>query len=98
MRSKMMFLAVVSLFICVTASGQEQGQTRVAEAPATDTIAKDIPGVISGGTRIQVGIASVPGHGAPGETGPGTEGPIAFREGTMLFCETILWRAAKVDT
>src|SRR5437899_10986767 len=96
MRSKMMFLAVVSLFICVTASGQEQGQTRVAEAPATDTIAKDIPGVISGGTRIQVVIASVPGHGAPGVAVQGTEGPIALPDGTMVFCETILGRVAKV--
>jgi gluconolactonase len=81
----------------MTASSQEQGQTRAAEAPATDTIAKDIPGVIKGGTRIQVVIASVPGHGAPGVVVQGTEGPIALPDGSMVFCETILGRVARVD-
>jgi gluconolactonase len=93
-----MILTLVSLLISITASGQEQGQTRAAESPATETIAKDIPGVISGGTRIQVVIASVPGHGAPGVTVQGTEGPIALPDGTMVFCETILGRVAKVDS
>jgi gluconolactonase len=92
-----MILTLVSLLISITASGQEQGQTRAAEAPATETMAKDIPGVIKGGTRIQVVIASVPGHGAPGVTVQGTEGPIASPDGTMVFCETILGRVAKVD-
>jgi sugar lactone lactonase YvrE len=92
-----MILTLVSLLISVTASGQEQGQTRAAEPPATETIAKDIPGVIRGGTKIQVVIASVPGHGAPGVTVQGTEGPIALPDGTMVFCETILGRVAKVD-
>jgi sugar lactone lactonase YvrE len=92
-----MILTLVSLLISVTASGQEQGQTRAAEPPATETIAKDIPGVIRGGTKIQVVIASVPGHAAPGVTVQGTEGPIALPDGTMAFCETILGRVAKVD-
>ena len=92
-----MILTLVSLLISVTASGQEQGQTRAAEPPATETIAKDIPGVIRGGTKIQVVIGSVPGHGAPGVTVQGTEGPIALPDGTMVFCETILGRVAKVD-
>ena len=92
-----MILTLVSLLISITASGQEQGQTRAAEPAATETMAKDIPGVISGGTRIQVVIASVPGHGAPGVTVQGTEGPIALPDGTMVFCETILGRVAKVD-
>src|SRR5437899_12228449 len=92
-----MILTLVSLLISVTASGQEQGQTRAAETPATETIAKDIPGVIRGGTKIQVVIGSVPGHGAPGVTVQGTEGPIALPDGTMVFCETILGRVAKVD-
>jgi gluconolactonase len=85
------------LFISVTALSQQQGQARPAETPPTDTIAKEIPGVIGGGTKIQVIIASVPGHGAPGVTTQGTEGPIALPDGTMVFCETILGRIAKVD-
>jgi gluconolactonase len=92
-----MILAAVSLLFSVADSSQEQSQARPAEAPATDTIAKDIPGVIKGGTKIQVVIASVPGHGAPGVAVQGTEGPIALPDGTMVFCETILGRVAKVD-
>jgi gluconolactonase len=98
MGSKRMILAAVFLLIPMAAFSQEQGQTRPAEAPATDTVAKEIPGVISGGTKIQVVIASVPGHGAPGVTTQGTEGPIALPDGTMVFCETILGRVAKVAT
>src|SRR4029077_10686984 len=102
MKSRINILAAVSFLFSVTvisatAFGQEQGQTRPAEAPATSTMAKDIPGVIKGGTQIQVVIASVPGHGTPGVAVQGTEGPIALPDGTMVFCETILGRVAKVD-
>jgi gluconolactonase len=97
MRLKAMFLAGVCFLISVTAASQEQGQPRPAEASATDTTAKDIPGVIKGGTKIQVVIASVPGHGLPGVVTQGTEGPIALRDGTIVFCETNLGRVASVD-
>ena len=97
MRWKLTILAVVSLFSSVTAFSQGQGQTRAPEAPPTDTVAKDIPGVIKGGTRVQVVIASVPGHGDPGVVVQGTEGPIALPDGSMVFCETVLARVAKVD-
>src|ERR1700730_168277 len=96
MKLKAIILALLALSICGRLPGQEQGQ-RPAEAPPTDTVAKDIPGVIKGGTKIQVVIASVPGHGAPGVAVQGTEGPIALPDGTMVFCETILGRVAKVD-
>jgi gluconolactonase len=97
MRLRATILAVVSVLIYVTGLSQEQTQTRPAEAPATETIAKDIPGVIKGGTRIHVVIASVPGHGTPGVAVQGTEGPIALPDGTMVFCETALGRVARVD-
>jgi gluconolactonase len=97
MRWKLTILAVVSLFSSVTAFSQGQGQTRAPEAPPTDTVAQDIPGVVKGGTRVQVVIASVPGHGAPGVVVQGTEGPIALPDGSMVFCETVLGRVAKVD-
>lgn len=97
MKSRIASLAAVCLLISANALGQEQGQSRPAEAPPTDTIAKDIPGVIKGGTQIQVVIASVPGHGTPGVAVQGTEGPIALPDGTMVFCETILGRVARVD-
>jgi gluconolactonase len=97
MRLKAIFLAAVFLSISVRAASQEQGQPRPAEAVVTDTTANDIPGVIKGGTKIQVVIASVPGHGMPGVVTQGTEGPIALPDGTMVFCETNLGRVAKVD-
>lgn len=97
MKWKSMIFAVLPLLICVTGFSQQQNQTRPAEAPATETTAKDIPGVIKAGTKIEVVIASVPGHGNTGVTTQGTEGPIALPDGTMVFCETILGRVAKVD-
>src|SRR5579864_1908503 len=96
MKLKAIILALLALSICERSSAQEQGQ-RPAEAPPTDTLAKDIPGVISGGTKIQVVIAYVPGHGTRGVAVQGTECPIALPDGTLVFCETILGRVAKVD-
>jgi sugar lactone lactonase YvrE len=92
-----MILAAVSLVGSVAVSGQGQGQVRAPEVPPTDTIADDIPGVIKGGTKIEVVIANVAGHGDPGVTLQGTEGPIALPDGTLVFCETILGRIAKVE-
>jgi gluconolactonase len=97
MKSKTILFAMFCLLLCATVRSQRQGETRPAEAPPTNTTANDIPGVIKGGTKIQVVIASVPGHGAPGVAVQGTEGPIALPDGTMVFCETILGRVAKVD-
>src|SRR5437879_13458581 len=97
MRLRVVILAVVSLLISLTAFGHEQSQTGPAEAPATETIAKDIPGVIKGGTKIQVVIASVPGHETPGVAVQGTEGPISLPDGSMIFCETVLGRVARVN-
>jgi gluconolactonase len=93
MNLKAIILAVSAFAIC----GAAAGQARPAEAPPTDTTAKDIPGVIRGGTKIEVVIASVPGHGTPGVAVQGTEGPIALPDGTIVFCETVLGRVAKVD-
>lgn len=97
MRRTAMILAAVSIVGSVAASSQGQGQVRAPEVPPTDTVAEDIPGIIRGGTRIEVVIANVPGHGDPGVTLQGTEGPIALPDGTMVFCETILARVARVE-
>ena len=97
MRWSPMILAAVSLFGSAAALSQGQGQVRAPEVPPTDTIAEDIPGVIRGETNIEVVIANVAGHGDPGVTLQGTEGPIALPDGTMVFCETILARVAKVE-
>src|SRR5687767_3735556 len=96
MRWTAMILAA-ALVGSATALSQAQGQARTPEAPPTDTLAEDIAGVIKGGTKIEVVIANVPGHGDPGVTLQGTEGPIALPDGTMVFCETILARVARVE-
>lgn len=97
MKSHAMLFAGFCFLISVMAPSRQQGQTGPAEAPPINTTAEDIPGVIKGGTRIQVVIASVPGHGAPGVAVQGTEGPIALPDGSMVFCETVLGRVARVD-
>lgn len=97
MKSRTVLFVVFCLLAAVVARSRAQAQTRPAEAPPANTTANDIPGVIKAGTKIQVVIASVPGHGIPGVTTQGTEGPIALPDGTMVFCETNLGRVAKVD-
>jgi gluconolactonase len=97
MRRTLMIVAGVSLLASSAALSQAQGQVSTPEVPPTDTIAEGIPGVIRAGTKIEVVIANVPGHGDPGVTLQGTEGPIALPDGTMVFCETILARIGKVD-
>src|SRR5262245_1667341 len=78
MRWAPMILAAVSLLGSAAAVSQGQGQVSTPEVPPTDTIAEGIPGVVSAGTKIGVVIANVPGHGDPGVTLQGTEGPIAL--------------------
>jgi len=63
------------------------GQGQAPPPPATDTVAPNIPGVVAGGTRVQVikeGLV-------------GTEGPIAFTDGSLLFTETDLNRITRID-
>jgi gluconolactonase len=58
-----------------------------AQAPATDTAAPDIPGVVKGGTKVQV----------IKEGFQGTEGPIGMRDGSLIFTETNASRITKID-
>jgi len=71
--------------LCLAGSAYGQGQA--LEPPATETVAAHIPGVIAGGTRIQV----------VGEGFRGTEGPIGMPDGTLLFTETDESRITRLD-
>src|SRR3990172_3337412 len=62
-------------------------QGQAAQPPATDTVAPDIPGVVAGGTRVQV----------IKEGFQGTEGPIALPDGTLIFTETQVSRLTRID-
>ena len=55
--------------------------------PATDTVAPDIPGVVAGGTKVQV----------IKEGFQGTEGPIGLPDGSLIFTETNANRITKID-
>jgi gluconolactonase len=80
------FLLVVGLG---AGCGQGQGQAPAAapQAPAAETIAANIPGVVAGGTRVQV----------IGSNFRGTEGPIAMPDGSLIFTEMDLNRVTRID-
>ena len=83
MKPRRTFFGALFLLLGATAYGQGQAP----QPPATETIAPNIPGVIAGGTRVQV----------IKEGFQGTEGPIAHPDGTLLFTETAASRITRID-
>ena len=73
MKLKAGFVVAFVLCCAVTAFGQ-QGEIPLPP-PATDTIAPDIPGVVKGGTKVQVIVDGLK-H---------TDGPAAMADGTLLY-------------
>jgi gluconolactonase len=57
------------------------------QAPPTDTVAPDIPGVVAAGTKVEVIKDGF----------QGTEGPIALPDGSLIFTETNANRITKID-
>ena len=85
MSSKPAIAFVIFLGAAGVALAQGAGQ---APPPApTETTAPDIPGVVAGGTRVQVVAQGL----------RGTEGPIAAPDGTLLFTEQAASVITKVD-
>jgi len=82
MKSSAQLLFGLSLFACVAAFGQGQNQ-----APPTDTVAPDIPGVVAAGTKVQAIKGGF----------QGTEGPITLPDGNLIFTETNASRITKID-
>src|SRR5262245_27674064 len=62
-------------------------QNPAQQGPPTDTVAPDIPGVVKGGTKIQVIKDGF----------QGTEGPIGLPDGSLIFTETNANRITKID-
>ena len=79
-------LTLISFLLCWDPSFAQQrgGQP---PPPAIDTVAPAIPGVVAGGTKVQV----------IKEGFQGTEGPIAHPDGSLLFTETNANRITKID-
>jgi len=84
MKSRATLFLVFSLACSTALFGQGQAQQ---QSPATDTVAPNIPGVVAGGTKVQV----------IKEGFQGTEGPIAFTDGSLLFTEGNANRITKID-
>src|SRR5438128_1299334 len=78
---------VVAFVLCyaVTAFGQ-QGEIPLPP-PATNTIAPDIPGVVKGGTKVQVIVDGL----------KQTDGPAAMADGTLLYWDLMERRIGKVE-
>ncbi len=82
MPSRMTLLAMLSLLWSTATFGQG------AESfTPTETIAPDIPGVVAGGTRVQVVAQGL----------RGTEGPIAAPDGALLLTEQTANVITKID-
>jgi len=79
--------AVVALALLWATLAVGQEQPAPLPPPATDTIAPDIPGVVKGGTRVQVVVDGLP-H---------TDGPAAMSDGTLLYWDFMNRRVGKVD-
>src|SRR5687768_18415255 len=82
MTPKVNLLIVLCLSCAMTAFGQRhaaaQSQPAPApapQAPATDTVAPDIPGVVKGGTKVEV---VKQGFRA-------TDGPVPLPDGSLIF-------------
>jgi gluconolactonase len=89
MKSSVTFVAVLCFLGYVTALGQQgpQGGGQAQQAPPAETVAPNIPGVVAGGTKVQVFKV----------TSGGTEGPVAMPDGSVLFTETSANRVWKID-
>jgi gluconolactonase len=78
-------VTVIFGLLCSSSSFAQRGTQ--PPPPATDTVAPDIPGVVVGGTKVQV----------IKEGFQGTEGPIGLPDGSLLFTETNASRITKID-
>jgi gluconolactonase len=79
--------AVTGVLLCAFLVVSAQEPPTPLPPPATDTIAPDIPGVIKGGTRVQVVVDGLP-H---------TDGPAAMPDGTLLYWDFMNRRIGRID-
>jgi gluconolactonase len=81
--------AVIATLSCLlfSAPAFAQGAGQPPQGPPTETVAPEIPGVVAGGTKVQVIKDGF----------QGTEGPIALPDGSLIFTETNANRITKID-
>lgn len=85
MNVRALTLAAAMAAVSVVVAAQGRGGAQLP--PAADTVAPDIPGVVAGGTKVQL----------LKEGFDGTEGPIAMPDGSVIFSEINANRVIRID-
>jgi gluconolactonase len=85
MRFRALTLAMAMCAVSVVLAAQGRGGAPLP--PAADTVAPDIPGVVAGGTKVQLLKEGL----------DGTEGPIAMPDGSVIFSEINANRLIRID-
>jgi gluconolactonase len=78
---------VIALCLLGAVTAYLRGQEVPLPPPATDTVAPDIPGVVKGGSKVQVIVDGLK-H---------TDGPATMPDGTLLYWDFMDRRLGKVD-
>src|ERR1700752_2180721 len=78
--------AVAFVLCCAAMAFGQQGEIPLPP-PATDTVAPDIPGVVKGGSKVQVIVDGLQ-H---------TDGPATMPDGTLLYWDFMKRRLGKVE-
>src|SRR5262245_9156912 len=86
MKSKAALSIGLFLISVVGLFGRPQAQ-QAPPAPPTETVAPNIPGVVAAGTRVMVVKDGF----------QGTEGPIVWTDGSLIFTETNANRITRID-
>ena len=85
MKSRAFCVGVLS--VATLGSAFVQGQQKKGPAPAVETVAPAIPGVVAGGTKVVVIKDSF----------ANTEGPVALPDGSVIFTESRASRITRID-
>jgi gluconolactonase len=87
MKSKPKLVGFLCLLCAVTFAGERPSAAQAPKAPATDTVAPDIPGVVKGGTVVKVvkdGFTA-------------TDGPVPLPDGSLIFWDFPSKHIVKID-
>ena len=87
MRDKATFVGVGLVLLWTVAAFAQGAAPQPYVAPAWDTYTPDIPGVVPGGTRVELITDQL----------NGTEGPVALPDGTLVFTEGGARRLTHID-
>lgn len=87
MRHNATFVGVGLALLCSVAVFAQGAANQPYVAPAFDTYTPNIPGVVTGGTRVELITDQL----------NGTEGPVALPDGTLVFTEGGARRLTRID-